>query len=92
MGIPRGNITPLIYARDVIDPQFGTNLEAFIKIYHKLKYSDVQLTQVEVDLVKSFHSDFNQKVLSKYSKSQKFFNFIKSNKWVHFMLNINLKK
>ncbi|WP_456441995.1 transglutaminase domain-containing protein [Psychroserpens sp.] len=92
MGIPRGYQTPMVYARDRIDPKFGTNFEAFIKIYQKLKYSDNELTNDEVDLVRNFHSDFNQKVLSKYSKSEKFFNFIKPNKWIHYMLNLNLKK
>ena len=92
MGIPRGYQTPMVYARDIIDPKFGTNFEAFIKIYQKLKYSENELTNDEVELVRNFHSDFNQKVLSKYSKSEKFFNFIKPNKWIHYMLNLNLKK
>ncbi|WCO01735.1 transglutaminase domain-containing protein [Psychroserpens ponticola] len=92
MGIPRNHQTSMVYARDLIDPKFGTNFEAFIKIYQKLKYSKVELTSEEVDLIQSFHSDFNQKVLSKYSKSEQFLNFIKPNKWIHFMLNLNLKK
>ena len=37
MGIPRGNQTPMIYARDIVDPKFGTNFEAFIRIYQKQK-------------------------------------------------------
>lgn len=92
MGIPRGHQTPMVYARDMVDPKFGTQFEAFIKVYQKLKYSEDELTNDEVNLVRSFHSDFNQKVLSKYSKSQRFFNFIKPNKWIHYMLNLNLKK
>lgn len=92
MGIPRGYQTPMVYARDTVDPKFGTNFEAFIKVYQKLKYSKTELTSDEEAIVKNFHSDFNQKVLSKYSKSQKFFNFIKPNKWIHYMLNLNLKK
>lgn len=92
MGIPRGYQTPMVYARDTVDPKFGTNFEAFIKAYQKLKYSDDELSNAEVDLVRNFHADFNQKVLSKYTKSQQFFNFIKPNKWIHYMLNLNLKK
>ncbi|TDY13525.1 transglutaminase-like domain-containing protein [Meridianimaribacter flavus] len=92
MGIPRDHQTPMVYARDVVDPKFGTHFEAFVKTYQKLKYSEDQLTNAEVDLIKEFHSDFNQKVFSKYSKSQRFFNFIKPNKWIHYMLNLNLKK
>ncbi|WP_323787507.1 transglutaminase-like domain-containing protein [Psychroserpens sp.] len=92
MGMPRGYQTPMVYARDRIDPKFGTHFEAFINIYQKLKYSDDELTQDEGDLVRNFHSDFNQKVLSKYTKSERFFNFIKPNKWIHYMLNLNLKK
>lgn len=92
MGIPRGYQTPMVYARDRIDPKFGTHFEAFIQIYQKLKYSDDELTQDEVDLVRGFHADFNQKVLSQYSKSERFINFIKPNKWIHYMLNLNLKK
>jgi transglutaminase-like putative cysteine protease len=92
MGIPRGYQTPMIYARDTIDPKFGTNFEAFIRIYQKQKYSEATLTEEENILVRNFYADFNQKVFAKYSKSQKFFNFIKPNKWIHFMLNLNLKK
>jgi len=91
-GIPRGHQTPMVYARDTIDPKFGTHLEAFINIYQKLKYSEDELTPDEIDVVRGFHSDFNQKVLSKYSKSEQLFNFIKPNKWIHYMLNLNLKK
>jgi hypothetical protein len=92
MGIPRGNQTPMVYARDTIDPKFGTNFETFIRIYQKLKYSEDELTPNEVDVIRGFHADFNQKVLSKYSRSEQFFNFLKPNKWIHYMLNLNLKK
>ncbi|MCK8480397.1 transglutaminase-like domain-containing protein [Psychroserpens algicola] len=92
MGVQRGHLTPMVYARDIVDPKFGTHFEAFVKIYQKLKYSEDELTDDEVTLVQGFHSDFNQKVLSKYTKSQQFINFIKPNKWIHYMLNLNLKK
>ena len=84
--------TALEYARDVVDPKFGTHLEAFINTYQKLKYSEDELTEKETHLIQNFYSDFNSKVLSKYSRSQKFFNFIKPHKWIHYMLNLNLKK
>ena len=92
MGIPRGSQTPMIYARDDVDPKFGTHLEAFISIYQKLKYSGDEPTVEEVDFIRGFHSDFNSKVLSQYSTSERFLNFIKPNKWIHYMLNLNLKK
>lgn len=92
MGVPRGYQTPMVYARDIVDPKFGTNFEAFIKTYQKLKYSKDELTKDEVDLIHNFYSEFNQKVFLKYTKSQRFFNFIKPNKWIHYMLNLNLKK
>lgn len=91
MGIPRGHQTPMIYARDIIDPKFGTNFEAFIRIYQKQKYSEATLTEEENKLVQNFYTDFNQRVFSQYTKTEKFFNFIKPNKWIHFMLNLNLK-
>ena len=92
MGIPRGSQTPMVYARDVVDPKFGTHFEAFVSIYQKLKYSGDKPTDDEVDFIRGFHSDFNKKVLSQYSKSERFLNFIKPNKWIHYMLNLNLKK
>lgn len=92
MGIQRGFQTPMIYARDVVDPKFGTNFESFIYLYQKLKYSKDELTNDEVVFIRGFHSEFNQKVLSQYSKSEQFLNFIKPNKWIHYMLNLNLKK
>ncbi|WP_460220347.1 transglutaminase-like domain-containing protein [Psychroserpens sp. MEBiC05023] len=92
MGIPRGQQTPMAYAKDIVDPKFGTHFEAFIRIYQKLKYSQSELTNEEANLVRNFHADFNQKVFSKFTRSEKFFNFIKPNKWIHYMLNLNLKK
>ncbi len=92
LGIPRGQQTPSNYARDVVDAKFGTNFEAFIQVYQKQKYSEVKLTEKEKNLVQEFYEDFNQKVFSKYSRTQKFISFIKPNKWIHFMLNLNLKK
>lgn len=90
MGLPRDKQTPLVYAKDIVDPKFGTDLVLFITIYQKLKYSQEKLTEEEKKFVQVFYKDFNQKVLSQYSTSQKIFNFIKPHRWIHYWTNLNL--
>ena len=92
MGVGRGSVTPLVYAADKVDPQFQTNMAAFIEAYLKLKYSQEKLTEEETTIIKEFYPNFNDKVLSKYSARDKFLNFLKTNRWFYYLLNLNLTK
>ena len=88
----RGNITPMVYARDIIDPKFGTQLVNFIDCYLKLKYSKEQLTEEEVQVIDAFYPNFNQTILQRFSAKDKVISFLKVNRWFNFLLNLNISK
>jgi len=92
MGISRSNITPMNYALDIIDPKFKTQLAAFIEVYLKIKYSKEALTAEEFKLIEDFYPAFKQTILGQYSNSERFFNFLKPHRWVHYLINLNLSK
>jgi len=92
MGIGRGNSTPMNYAMEKVDPKFGTNLEAFIAIYLKLKYSKETLSDDEMQGIKSFYPGFNNTILKAYTRKEKTLAFLKINRWIYFLLNLNLSK
>ncbi|HNP17621.1 MAG TPA: transglutaminase domain-containing protein [Fulvivirga sp.] len=92
LGIGRGNSTPMVYAMEKVDPKFGTNLQAFIDIYLKLKYSKEVISVEESTFLEKFYPDFNQQVLQQYTAKEKILNFLKVNRWFYFLINLNLSK
>ncbi len=85
MGFYRALKTPLEYARQSIDPKFGTQLGEFMDIYLKAKYSPYELAFDELQFVERFRSQFRQKVFSAYSKQQvirSFANFIRTLRFI----------
>ena len=61
-GLPRSGLTPLQYARQVIDPQLGTQLAAFMNVYLKQKYAGQPLNEREQQIVLQFLAPFLVKV------------------------------
>ncbi len=59
-GIVRGSMTPMQYARDVIDPMMGTNMLSFMNIYLKKKYANQMLNAGEEEKVNQFLIPFLQ--------------------------------
>ena len=57
-GINRGTRTPMQFARDVVDPQLGTTLTAFMNIYLKKKYAKQPLNPNEQQYVNGFLKPF----------------------------------
>ncbi len=57
-GIFRGELTPMQYARQVIEPQFGTTFTKFMNIYLKQKYAQQALTASESEQVPEFLTPF----------------------------------
>ncbi|RYY19052.1 MAG: hypothetical protein EOO04_22770 [Chitinophagaceae bacterium] len=66
-GIYRDRLTPMKYAREVVDPRFGTNFSGFMNIYLKYKYARQPLTSQEQETATSFVSRFIPKVRSQIS-------------------------
>jgi transglutaminase-like putative cysteine protease len=58
VGIPRGNRTPMQYARDIVDPMLGTTFTSFMNIYLKKKYANQSLNQQEQKYVSGFLKPF----------------------------------
>lgn len=75
-GYPRGNITPMQYARNNIDPKFGTSLSSFMNIYLKIKYAKQPLTASETEQVSNFLYTFLKTVRRQVKPIKRFIKFI----------------
>jgi len=58
MGLPRGNRTPMQYARQVVDPQMNTRFADFMNVYLKKKYAKQELNERERRAVDEFLRPF----------------------------------
>ena len=68
----RGHLTPMQYARDVIDPEMGTSFADFMNVYLKTKYARQPLTASEQQRVASFLSPFLAAVRKKIPAGRRF--------------------
>lgn len=75
-GMFRGLLTPMQYARQVVDPQLGTAFGIFMNVYLKKKYANQQLTVAEQQYVASFLKPFLSAVSKKTKFSKRFFGFL----------------
>ncbi len=74
-GIIRGQMTPMKYAREIVDPKLGTELGRFMNVYLKKKYANQPLTATEEQYVAGFLMPFLRKAAEKTSFSSRFFGF-----------------
>ena len=86
LGFERVIDTPLEYARETVDPQFGTELRQFVNIYHKSKYSPLQLAEEESRFVADFRKQFKEKVFGRYSYWEVLKNFTNFIRTLRFLL------
>lgn len=75
-GIPRGTLTPMQYARDVVDPQLGTSFVTFMNIYLKKKYAKQQLTPAEEQKVDAFLKPFLAQARKGIKATSRIFGFL----------------
>jgi hypothetical protein len=75
-GIWRGTLTPMQYARTLVDPQLGTSLTGFMNIYLKKKYANQSLTAAEQEKVNNFLYPFISTVRSRIKFTTRFAGFI----------------
>ncbi len=61
-GIFRGTRTPMQYARETVDPELHTGFTAFMNIYLKKKYADMQLSPAEEERAAAFLMPFMTQV------------------------------
>jgi len=50
MGIEKTGLSPVQFARQQVDAQFGTQLESFMQVYQKLKYSKQPLNSRDLEI------------------------------------------
>lgn len=76
LGIYRNELMPMQYARQVIDPRFGTSFVSFMNIYLKQKYAKQALTQAEETAISAFLFPFLKAVKSKVPFKKRFASFL----------------
>jgi hypothetical protein len=84
LGVSRGDGTPLKWARQQIDPTYGTRLEAFTSLYLKVKFAGQKLTATEASMVESFLPQFLQQVQSKVPGKQRLQAFLRPVRAIRF--------
>ncbi len=75
-GFPREELTPMQYAKSVVDPEFSTNFSSFMNIYLKQKYAKQPLTPQEVQFTASFLTPFLTTLKKKIGWKQRFSGFL----------------
>ena len=75
-GLSRGTLTPMQYARDVVDPLLGTSFTGFMNVYLKKKYAKQPLNANEQQYVNNFLNPFLKTARNKIKFSKRFFGFL----------------
>jgi transglutaminase-like putative cysteine protease len=77
IGILRGTSTPMQYAKEIIDPRFGTQFAGFMNVYLKKKYAKEQpLNDRERIYVNEFLKPFLKTLRKQTQLSDRFVGFI----------------
>lgn len=87
LGYYRGTQTPMQYATQDIDPQFGTSFGRFMNIYLKRKYSKQPLIPQEQHKVETFLAPFIRTVKQKTPFKQRLAGFLNPMRTVSFFVS-----
>lgn len=86
VGVPRGTLTPMQYARERIDPAFGTSFTVFMNVYLKHKYAKQPLNAVDEDIANNFLADFIPQVRKQVGFWKRYFGFRNTFRCVGFFM------
>jgi protein-glutamine gamma-glutamyltransferase len=86
VGITRGLRTPMQYAKETIDPMFGTSFAGFMNIYLKKKYAKQALTSHEQQYVEGFLLPFIKLVRKQLPVKQRLAGFLNPVRTVSFFV------
>lgn len=75
-GMPRGSLTPMQYARTVVDPALKTDFTRFMNIYLKKKYAKQTLSLAEQQEVTTFLKPFLAAARGHFKASQRILGFL----------------
>ncbi|MDQ6763835.1 MAG: transglutaminase-like domain-containing protein, partial [Bacteroidota bacterium] len=84
MGYGRDEMPPAKYAKEIIDPRFGTSFFSFMNVYLKTKYSNEALTTSEQNVVESFYKPFYKKVKEQIAFKERFSKFLNFYRTINF--------
>lgn len=90
MGIERNDQTPLQYARNTVDKQFGTNMESFVQVYLKLKYSKQPLQANDWKIADQFYPAVFGTVSNKLNMKYKLAHFLNIKRTAQFFAKPSL--
>ncbi len=82
--IEQGNMTPLYFARNFVDPQFETSFTTFMTLYLKSKYANQQLSKEENLFVEQFFIPFEKKVKQSFKFSTRVLRFLNINQFISY--------
>ncbi len=85
-GIVRGKLTPMQYARQIVDPRLGTTFTGFMNIYLKKKYAKQALTATEQKYVDDFLKPFLGAARKGIARSARFFGFLNPVRTIGFFM------
>lgn len=88
-GILKGNLTPMQFAKQVVDPQLGTSFTSFMNIYLKQKYAKQQLTANEAAAVNNFLQPFLRTAKKGISFGKRFGGFLNPVRTISFFVMPN---
>lgn len=86
LGIPRGRLTPMQYARERVDPLFGTDFTGFMNTYLKQKYAQQPLTEQEHKEITGFLGSFLASVRAGTTTGQRLKGFLNPLRSVSFFV------
>lgn len=87
LGYVRGTRTPLQYAKELVDPEFGTNFASFMNSYLKVKYAGQKLNTHEATFVASFLDRALQQIRAKVPAKKRTLAFLKPLRTFAWMAN-----
>jgi hypothetical protein len=82
--IERHQLTPWQFAKQVVDPTYGTRFAEFMLVYLNIKYANHQATEKEKQLMASFFSTFEITIKSQIKTSKRIVRFLHLNTFIRY--------
>jgi len=87
LGYFRTEITPLNYAKNIVDGQLGTSFTSFMNVYLKMKYTGQKISAIEAQIIEPFLKNNIKIIQSKVSFRARFNSFLRPLRSITFYNN-----
>lgn len=84
LGIERSGLTPWQFARETVDPLFGTHFAAFMSTYLKMKYGNMAISPAEQRQLRLFYPEFEPRVFAKFPWHKRLVRFLNLNTFIQY--------